>query len=101
MSAAVKESRQVDFENRYKQVVASLASKAPVVAATVTPISLTVRDRRTKISMCHCNFAGRMLASNIYPQQQDHDRAQQRTASQQQQTRGEVTCEILQIPHRI
>ena len=37
-NAAAKESRQVDFENRYEQVVASLASKAPVVAATVTPI---------------------------------------------------------------
>jgi GDSL-like Lipase/Acylhydrolase family len=37
-NAAVKESRQVDFKNRYDQVVASLASKAPVVVATVTPI---------------------------------------------------------------
>ena len=37
-NAAAKESRQVDFETRYKQVVASLASKAPVVVATVTPI---------------------------------------------------------------
>jgi lysophospholipase L1-like esterase len=37
-NAAAKESRHVDFENRYEQVVASLASKAPVVVATVTPI---------------------------------------------------------------
>jgi lysophospholipase L1-like esterase len=37
-NAAAKENRQVDFENRYKQVTAYLASKAPVVAATVTPI---------------------------------------------------------------
>ena len=37
-NAAAKESRQVDFGNRYEQVVASLASKAPIVVATVTPI---------------------------------------------------------------
>src|SRR5215467_14785380 len=37
-NAAAKESRQVDFENRYEKTVASLASIAPVVAATVTPI---------------------------------------------------------------
>jgi lysophospholipase L1-like esterase len=37
-NAAAKESRQVDFESRYERVVASLASKAPVVVATVTPI---------------------------------------------------------------
>ena len=37
-NAAAKESRQVDFQNRYEQTVASLASIAPVVAATVTPI---------------------------------------------------------------
>jgi lysophospholipase L1-like esterase len=37
-NAAAKESRQVDFQNRYDQVVASLASIAPVVVATVTPI---------------------------------------------------------------
>src|SRR5215472_2046808 len=37
-NAAAKESRQVDFEDRYEQVVASLASIAPVVVATVTPI---------------------------------------------------------------
>jgi lysophospholipase L1-like esterase len=37
-NAAAKESRQVDFKNRYEQVVASLASNAPVVVATVTPI---------------------------------------------------------------
>src|SRR5215471_2138561 len=37
-NAAAKESREVDFQNRYEQAVASLASIAPVVAATVTPI---------------------------------------------------------------
>jgi lysophospholipase L1-like esterase len=37
-NAAAKEGREVDFQNRYEQTVASLASIAPVVAATVTPI---------------------------------------------------------------
>src|SRR5215471_19973694 len=37
-NAAAKESREVDFQNRYEQAVASLTSIAPVVAATVTPI---------------------------------------------------------------
>jgi lysophospholipase L1-like esterase len=37
-NAAAKESREVDFQNRYEQAVGSLASIAPVVAATVTPI---------------------------------------------------------------
>jgi lysophospholipase L1-like esterase len=37
-NAAAKESREVDFESRYEQAVASLAKIAPVVAATVTPI---------------------------------------------------------------
>jgi len=37
-NAATKERRQVDFKNRYERVVATLASKAPVVVATVTPI---------------------------------------------------------------
>src|SRR5215831_7236547 len=37
-NAAAKESREVDFQNRYEHAVASLASIAPVVAATVTPI---------------------------------------------------------------
>jgi lysophospholipase L1-like esterase len=37
-NAAAKESREVDFQKRYEQAVASLASIAPVVAATVTPI---------------------------------------------------------------
>lgn len=37
-NAAAKENREVDFHNRYEQVIASLASIAPVVVATVTPI---------------------------------------------------------------
>ena len=37
-NAAREESRQVDFQNRYEQAVASLATTAPVLAATVTPI---------------------------------------------------------------
>src|SRR5262249_40968397 len=37
-NAAAKEGREVDFQNRYEQTVASLASVAPVVVATVTPI---------------------------------------------------------------
>jgi lysophospholipase L1-like esterase len=37
-NAAAKEGREVDFQNRYENVVASLASIAPVVVATVTPI---------------------------------------------------------------
>ena len=37
-NAAAKEGREVDFQNRYERVVASLASIAPVVVATVTPI---------------------------------------------------------------
>src|SRR5215831_5914411 len=37
-NAAAKESREVDFQNRYELAVASLTSIAPVVAATVTPI---------------------------------------------------------------
>jgi lysophospholipase L1-like esterase len=37
-NAAAKENRQVNFNDRYEQVVASLASIAPVVVATVTPI---------------------------------------------------------------
>jgi hypothetical protein len=37
-NAAAKERREVDFQDRYEQTVASLSSIAPVVAATVTPI---------------------------------------------------------------
>ena len=37
-NAAATERRQVNFNDRYEQVVASLASIAPVVVATVTPI---------------------------------------------------------------
>ena len=37
-NAAAKERREVGFKNRCQQTVASLASIAPVVAATVTPI---------------------------------------------------------------
>jgi lysophospholipase L1-like esterase len=37
-NAAAKENRQVDFESRYEKVVASLADRAPVAVATVTPI---------------------------------------------------------------
>jgi hypothetical protein len=37
-NAAAKEGREVDFQNRYENVVASLASIAPVAVATVTPI---------------------------------------------------------------
>ena len=37
-NAAAKEGREVDFQNRYEQTVASLASVAPVVVTTVTPI---------------------------------------------------------------
>ena len=37
-NAAAKENREVDFQKHYEQTVASLASIAPVMAATVTPI---------------------------------------------------------------
>lgn len=37
-NAAAKENREVDFNDHYEQLVASLASIAPVAVATVTPI---------------------------------------------------------------